>query len=358
MKKTNNKNLNPYFSICIPQYNRTDFLLKALESFSRQTFTNFEVCIYDDNSNDDGMEKILNYLENSALSYCYFRSKNNGRYDASLRGAIGLSNGRYVFLMGNDDGLADCKTLELIHDHIKQFNDISVVITNYIELTTGERVMRVAKTKIYGEGACVASSLFRNYAFVSGIILKGEAARGLSTEKLDGSEMYQMYLATSIVSSGGQALGIEDICIQKDLQIPGQEVDSYKTQNTASKCFFKAIELPMARIFEVISAGLSDVHDPKKKEKYLFSIANQLYKYTYPYWIIEYRRVRTWCYSFSVYRGLNPLVICGRIHQFPFYLKSRLFIRYVIMGVVGFLMPIFIFDKVRPMLFRAAKKNL
>ena len=140
MKKINKKNLNPYFSICIPQYNRTDFLLKALESFSSQTFTDFEVCIYDDNSNDNGEGKILNYLENSTLSYSYYRSESNGKYDVSLRGAIGLSNGRYVFLMGNDDGLVDCKTLELIHNHIEQYNDISVVITNYLELTTGEQV--------------------------------------------------------------------------------------------------------------------------------------------------------------------------------------------------------------------------
>jgi len=357
MKKINKKNLNPYFSICIPQYNRTDFLLKALESFSSQTFTNFEVCIYDDNSDDNGEGKIINYLENSALSYSYYRSKSNGRYDASLRNAIGLSNGRFVLLMGNDDGLADCKTLELVHDHINKFKDISVVITNYIDLTTGEKFRRVGKTKNYGKGPSVAKSLYRNYAFVGGIFLEGEAARSLSTDKLDGSEMYQMYLATSIVSSGGQALGIEDICVHKDLQIPGQVVDYY-TNREKEKCSFTATELPMARIFEVIKVGLGDIQDSKKKNKYLFSVANQLYKYTYPFWIIENRRVQSWCYSFSVYRGLNPLVICERVYQFPFYLKARLLMRYIFMGVAGFLMPIFIFDILKSILHQTAKKNL
>lgn len=356
MKKTNQKSIKPYFSICIPQYNRTDFLIKALESFSNQTFTDFEVCIYDDNSNDNGESKILNYLKNSTLNYHFHRSKSNGRYDVSLRGAINLSNGMYVFLMGNDDGLIDCKTLELIHNHIERHNDISVVITNYLELTTGKQVRRILKTKKYGTGPTVASSFFRNYAFVSGILFKGEVARGLSTNKLDGSEMYQMYLATSIVSSGGQILGIEDICIQKDLQIKNMQVDSYQNKNKIQKCSLGVKILPMARIFEVIMVGLEGSHYGVKKEENLFIVAKQLYKYTYPYWIIEYRRVQSWCYSFGVYRALNPLVICSNAYNFSFYSKVKLTALYLAMGIVGFITPIFIFDKIRPALFKFAKK--
>ncbi|MDB9482187.1 glycosyltransferase, partial [Dolichospermum circinale CS-537/05] len=42
---------NPFFSICIPQYNRTSFLIEACKVLAQQTFKNFEVCISDDQSN-------------------------------------------------------------------------------------------------------------------------------------------------------------------------------------------------------------------------------------------------------------------------------------------------------------------
>ena len=42
----------PYFSICIPQHNRTSFLIEALRTLDRQTFRDFEVCISDDASTD------------------------------------------------------------------------------------------------------------------------------------------------------------------------------------------------------------------------------------------------------------------------------------------------------------------
>jgi hypothetical protein len=166
-----------------------------------------------------------------------------------------------------------------------------------------------------------------------------------------------MYLATSIVSMGGQILGIKDICIQKDLQIQGQEVDSYQRHAKARKCSLNAIKLPMSRIFEVITAGIESMPDGRKKEDCLFLIAKQLYKYTYPYWIIEYRRVQSWCYSFGIYRALNPLNVINKIYQFSFYNKFRLTVSYLLRGVAGFLMPIFIFDKFRPFLFKIAKKQ-
>jgi len=357
LKKSNTSNLRPYFSICIPQYNRTDFLIKALATFKEQEFKDFEICIYDDNSNDDGMDKAIDYLGNSNMNYSYFRSKNNGKYDVSLRGSIDLSNGKYVLLMGNDDGLMNSKTLKLIHKNIENYDNVSVVVTNYIELTTGEKVMRIPETKSYGSGPLSAASFFRNYAFVSGIVLNGNNARELSTNRLDGSEMYQMYLATSIVSMGGKILGIKDICIQKDLQIQGQEVDSYQRHAKARKCSLNSIKLPMSRIFEVITAGIESMPDGRKKEECLFLIAIQLYKYTYPYWIIEYRRVQSWCYSFGIYRALSPSNVINQIYQFSLYNKFRLTTSYLLRGVAGFLMPIFIFDTCRPFLFKIAKKQ-
>ena len=150
-------------------------------------------------------------------------------------------------------------------------------------------------------------------------------------------------------------LGIKDVCIQKDLQIQGQEVDSYQRLAKANKCSFNAIKLPMSRIFEVITAGIESMPDGRKKEDCLFLIAKQLYKYTYPYWIIEYRRVQSWCYSFGIYRALNPSIVINNTYHFSLYNRFRLTKMYLLRGIAGFLIPILIFDKFRHFLYKIAK---
>jgi len=97
--------LQPFFSICVPQHNRTDFLILACESLARQIFNDFEICISDDCSSDGKELELLGWLRRSGLTYVYARTISNLGYDGNLRNVIGLSAGRYLFLMGNDDGL-------------------------------------------------------------------------------------------------------------------------------------------------------------------------------------------------------------------------------------------------------------
>src|ERR1022692_725553 len=43
---------NPKISVCVPTYNGEEYLRECLESFRAQTFTDFEVLVFDDNSSD------------------------------------------------------------------------------------------------------------------------------------------------------------------------------------------------------------------------------------------------------------------------------------------------------------------
>src|SRR5437868_10033482 len=75
----------PVFSICIPQFNRTSFLIEACRSIVAQNFVECEVCISDDASTDGRHLELLNFLESSPLSYVYRRQVRNLRYDGNLR---------------------------------------------------------------------------------------------------------------------------------------------------------------------------------------------------------------------------------------------------------------------------------
>ena len=131
----------PYFSICIPQYNRTSFLIEAVRALGRQTFRDFEICISDDRSTDGREQDLLAALRATGLPFVYRKREENGRYDANLRAAIDMSHGRYCYLLGNDDAPASSDELQLLHDDIEREGEVGVVIPNLKETPPGTSVV-------------------------------------------------------------------------------------------------------------------------------------------------------------------------------------------------------------------------
>ena len=156
--------MSPYFSICIPQHNRTSFLIEACRSLAQQTFRDFEVCISDDCSTDGKQDELLDYLKSSGLRFLYHRQETNRRYDANLRTSIAMALGSYCFLLGNDDALATPTVLEEIYAETKR-NKPGVVITNYESHFQGIVFRRIRCSGVLGTGPETAAKNFRNFSF-------------------------------------------------------------------------------------------------------------------------------------------------------------------------------------------------
>src|SRR5436190_254559 len=111
---------SPLFSLCVPQYNRTSFLLKCLESFRTQVFQDFEICISDGGSTDGRHQEVVDFLAASKLSFSFLRHEHNLRYDPNLRSSMSLARGRYCLLFGNDDMLACPAALKTIANELEK----------------------------------------------------------------------------------------------------------------------------------------------------------------------------------------------------------------------------------------------
>ena len=57
----------PFFSVCIPQFNRTDHLLVALRTIAAQRLRDVEICISDDVSPEGRHQDIVQCLEETGL---------------------------------------------------------------------------------------------------------------------------------------------------------------------------------------------------------------------------------------------------------------------------------------------------
>jgi len=88
----------PTVSICIPTYNRKDYLRETLDSVLAQTYKDYEIVIVDDGSTD-GTEDMIKEL---GVPVTYYWQENCG--DAAARNKlIELAQGQYISFVDSDD---------------------------------------------------------------------------------------------------------------------------------------------------------------------------------------------------------------------------------------------------------------
>ena len=90
----------PLVSICIPTFNRPELLNEAVQSCLNQTFSDFEIVITDNSTNDDSY-KLITAIGDPRIRY-YKNDGNIGAYANSVR-ALSLAGGKYIKWLMDDD---------------------------------------------------------------------------------------------------------------------------------------------------------------------------------------------------------------------------------------------------------------
>lgn len=348
-----NKVEAPFFSICIPQHNRTSFLKEAIKSFAEQSFREIEVCISDGNSTDGRELELIEFLESLNLSYRYSRSEKNLPYDPNTRSAIQLARGRYCILMGNDDALNGADALARLHQDIVSENFPSVIISDFNDYRTGTRAFRIRQYLNCGSGPKVATMHFRNFSFVSGITLETAPAHRFATDAWDGSEMYQTYIGCKMIASGLSLLERDHQLVRKDIVIDGETVDSYSTKPKIKPCPIITRRIPLGQLGLLVSAAIRDFTTKSELRRCNLRILLQLIGLTFPGWLFQYRKVQSWNYAAGLALGMRPSLTAPK----PMGIAGRLIAWLVYLGVtiVGLIMPQWLFSSMRLTLYRIAK---
>jgi glycosyltransferase involved in cell wall biosynthesis len=92
-------------SVIIPTYNSEETIEQCLNSLTRQTYRDFEVCIVDGASSDGTIAKVNRFctqLENIKI----VSEADKGTYDAMNKG-IDIAQGDWVYFLGSDDQVHD-----------------------------------------------------------------------------------------------------------------------------------------------------------------------------------------------------------------------------------------------------------
>jgi GT2 family glycosyltransferase len=353
MTETGRDGPSPFFSICVMQHNRTSFFLRAIESYAAQTFRDFEICVSDGGSTDGREHEIVAALRATDLPFAYRKSAANLRYDPNTRAALGLARGRYCLLMGNDDGLNGPDALKDLWAEIVAHDYPGVILQDNCDDRTGTRAMRVRTTANYGGGPRVAAMHYRNFSFVSGVVVEREPVQAMATEKWDGSEMYQTFVGCRLLASGRPLLERGVAFSRKDLVVPGEDVDSVAKKPRVWPC--PIVERPttltqFARLVIDAMAPYAGADAHRLNERVL----TQHLGITMPFWLVTYRGIQSWRYAAGVALGLKPSRSAAGV-PLGVFRRARVWAVYVAACLGGLTVPRAGFDRLRGVLYRVAK---
>jgi glycosyltransferase involved in cell wall biosynthesis len=219
-------NNSPFFSICIPAYNRAKFLPELLDSIFMQSFMDYEVVICEDKSPQraDIAAIVSRYETQFPGRIRYHENAENLGYDANLRALIDAANGRYCFFMGNDDVLT-AGALEAAHGAINRHPDVGVLIRSYgwfkTDAAKAEGIVRYfAEERFFPAGADTIGTFFRRVGVLSGFVVARDNARAAATSQFDGYLYYQMYLAASVLACSNGVFTPELLTMSRDTETP------------------------------------------------------------------------------------------------------------------------------------------
>lgn len=107
-------------SVIIPAYNAEKTISRCLDSILYQNFTDFEVVVINDGSNDD-TEKILCEYEQNNSRVKVINKKNEG-VSAARNEGLTVASGEYILFVDSDDYIGR-ETLALLMDNITEEYD-------------------------------------------------------------------------------------------------------------------------------------------------------------------------------------------------------------------------------------------
>ncbi len=202
----NDRETSLRFSICIPAFNRPKELSELLESIACEPPGDWEILVSEDCSprGAEIAEVVQQFSQkHELLSVRYLTTPANLGYDGNLRFLIDHADGLYCVFMGDDD-LWCAGTLSELGRAIDTVPDVGVVLRAWqtVAKDSGE-VLDVhryfAGDRMFGPGPETVAAFFRRSVFISGIAIRADAARAISTDKFDGTLLYQLYLVGNLL---------------------------------------------------------------------------------------------------------------------------------------------------------------
>ena len=136
------QNVPPLVSVVMPVYNSAPYIEEAVASILNQTFTDFELLLFNDGSTDASAALIRRFTDSRIQLFDYAQ---NVGYVAHLNRALELARGTYIARMDSDD-VADSNRLARQVAFMESHPETGLCGTAYREFGGREGLVPVPKT--------------------------------------------------------------------------------------------------------------------------------------------------------------------------------------------------------------------
>lgn len=310
-------------SICIPAYNRAQFLPELLDSIIDQGNQGMEILICEDNSPERHqiISIVKHYQNNLPGVIRLVLNEVNLGYDGNLRALIDHAHGEFCLFLGNDDLLCS-GALQEIQAIIHRNSDCGVIVRSYGTFDKDpkniKQIFRYFPDElVVAPGKNAIALAFRRSVVIPGMVIHRESALKLATHKFDGSLLYQLYLVGMILMNRSVVFTPKVIALRRDGIAPdfgnsSSERGKFtpKEQTPESSLFFMDSMFKIAKYIEI------QTNLPVSK-----LIESDIGAYSYPVLAIQAKRSRLTFLKYCI--GLGRL---GMWKQPFFYFYAVLLI--------------------------------
>ena len=191
------KDKQPILSICIPTYNRAEILHRNLEGIWKQVqaIESDEVeLLVSDNCSPDHTPDVVDAMVKQGMPITYNRNEENKGADRNFLKCMHMAKGKYIYLLGDDDFLADDAISKLLN--VLRGNDYGLVYLDTRSELDGS-------VKVYNDRNAFIKQVSYFYTFMSGCIFRKDAVDLVkSPERYISSCLLQMpfYLQSTLLS--------------------------------------------------------------------------------------------------------------------------------------------------------------
>lgn len=273
----NTDNHHPLISVIIPTYNRETIVAKAIKSVLEQTYTNIQLIVVDDGS-EDNTEAVVK----SFAGVEYFSQPHNGQGKARNTG-LKHAKGKYVASLDSDDTWSPI-FLETCLPILEEGN-LDFVFANWLQVINDSQGFDFFQT----------SGLLKPYYKKNTnawVILSDAELRKLYINACPSPSSSLVIRRSSIITGWNEQLHIaDDWCLLLDIILKKECKAAFTLQNLWFKHidgkniydgrnYFEVLERLYIKDFNRIIELYSDQLTPKEVKEVEFRIAHNIYRYS------------------------------------------------------------------------------
>jgi glycosyltransferase involved in cell wall biosynthesis len=148
----------PLISFCFTTYKRHDYLLQTLESIRRQTFSDYEVVVSDNDPEKSGKSVVEKFND---VRFKYFANEENLGMKKSFNKSLDRSSGKYIVMIADDDPVYP-NMLETLVNLEREYPDYGMYLGGCDWFCTHHEIAKLYGLKV-GTNTCLSNEHDLNY---------------------------------------------------------------------------------------------------------------------------------------------------------------------------------------------------